>query len=202
MTPVGCAKLVRPLVPHVTEAGRLRETVDRSLITGQKMPGGRGAWLLVARDIPGFLRRGGRRRVARIEADGDDLEILAGLEREHIERARQAVDDQRAQHRAVVVREHHHDGSLAEVIAERHRLARLVPERRVERHRFVEVLIEPDLAQRRRNRGRHHPRLLLVAVGRRAGHLSIHDGQRRNRRTRREKNDDPKSPLRVPRVLR
>ena len=73
------SELLRLLVPHVTEAGRLRETVDGRLFAGQKMPGNRGARPLVPRDVGGFLRGGRRRRVARIEADGDDLEILAGL---------------------------------------------------------------------------------------------------------------------------
>ena len=147
-------ELLRIRVPHISEAGRLREAIDGRLVARQEVPRRRGARLFVARDVTGFLRRGGRRRVARIEADGDDLEILAGLEREHVERAREPVDDERAEHRAVVVREHQHDRPRPEVVAERHGTAGFVPEGGVERDLQVQVLVEADLAQRRRQRRR------------------------------------------------
>ena len=69
------------------------------------------------------------------------------------------------------IRGPHESRPPAEVVAERHGVAGLVIERGIERDVCVEVLIEPDLAQRRRHRRRRHPRLLLVADGRRTGHL-------------------------------
>jgi hypothetical protein len=100
--------------------------------------------------VAGFLRRGAGGRVARVDADGDDLEVGAGLQGQNVQRTRQAVDRQRAQHRAVVVREHQHHRPLAKIVAEAHRAPGLVAQRRVERQPFVEVLVESDLTQRLR----------------------------------------------------
>ena len=179
--------LFRLRVPGVAEAGGLRQPIDLRLIAGQEMPAFGGAGAPVALEVDGLLRRRRGRRVVRVEADGDDLEILARIQRHHAERARQAVDHLRAQHRAVVVREHHHHRLAAEVVAETHGRARLVAERRVERHALVDVLIEADLAQRLRQRGRHDAGLLLVAGRRRAGrHLGVELFYRRDRKERRD----------------
>ena len=92
------------------------------------MPRAGGAGFLVALQVARLLLRGARGRIRRIEADGDDLEIAAGLQREHIQRARQAADHERAEHRAAVVREDEHDGASAEIIGKLHRRASLVAE--------------------------------------------------------------------------
>ena len=133
-----------------------------------------------------FLRRRGRRRVARIEADGDDLEIRAG----HRATARSSalarpLIDLRAQHRAVVIGEHHHDRAACR--SSRRAAPSRPPRRgtvRVERHALVDVLIEADLAQRRRHGRRRHARLPLEAgARRRAGHLGVQRRRARKRTT-------------------
>jgi hypothetical protein len=115
------------------------------------VPARGGAVAFVALEVDRLLRPRRRGRIRRVEADGHNLEILSGLQRQDAERARQAVDHLRAEHRAVVVSEDEDHRPLAEVVAEPHGRAAFVAEDDVERHVLIEVLIEPDLAQRRRH---------------------------------------------------
>jgi hypothetical protein len=89
-----------------------------------------------------------------VEAHRQDLELLARHERQHLERARQAVQAERAQHRAVVVDEAQHDGLLAEVVGELHAAAGLVGEAEIERDAPAEPLVEADLRKHARVAGR------------------------------------------------
>ena len=188
-------ELLRFLVPGVTEAGGLCQPLDRRLVAGQEMPARAGARLLVALEVDRLLRGRGCGRIARVEADGDDLEVLARVERQHAERARQAVDDLRAQHRTVVVGEHHHHRPLAEVVGEPDGAPGLVAEGGVERDVLIDVLIEANPLQRLRHRRGHHPGFLLVS--RALGAVAICADARRTKNTEDTKDtkDTRKTPL-------
>ena len=145
--PAGCAYCCERCIPGVTETRRFREALDVRLRSGQKVPALRNRRLARPLDVVRLLLECQRRRLARIDADADDLEIFAGIFRQHAERRRQAAEALQAQHRAAVVDERQHDGPLAEVVANLHRAAVLVRELDVERQHLIQVLIEPDVAQ-------------------------------------------------------
>ena len=109
MTPRRVRELLRRLVPGVAEAaaGQPRRS---TAVAGQEMPGRRRRPAGVALEVRRLLRRGRCGRVARVEADGDDLEVASRFEREDAERAREAVEHLGAEHRAAVVGEDQHDG--------------------------------------------------------------------------------------------
>src|SRR5439155_21034764 len=71
----------------------------------------------------------------------------------------------------VVLHEREHDGPPAEKLAEQNAAAVFVGERRIERDRLIEVLIEPDLAQRLRDGRCGDAGVAPVRCRRRAGHL-------------------------------
>ncbi len=156
--------LLRPLVPGVAEADGPGQTADRRRVAGEEVPRRRRARPLVATEVGRLLRRRELRRLLRLEAHGDDLEVAARIEGEHLERAGQPVERHRAEHRALVVREGQHDRAPAEVVTELDRAPGLVAEDGVERHRVAEVLVEPDVAQDPRRLGRGRGRRGLIAV--------------------------------------
>ena len=140
-------ELLDRVVVLVAEPDRLGERVDRRLSgrSGSASPApsaagrsARGSWPSSARPA---------RALARVEAHHDDVELAAGLEVHHRERADQPVEHLRAEHRALVVRERDHDRPLAEVVAEPHLLAGLVDERQIQRQLPIEVLIDVNLAE-------------------------------------------------------
>jgi hypothetical protein len=126
------------------------------------------AWLSGARPVS-------RRRVARIEADDDHVEVLTRLERYHAECARYAVHHLRAEHQALKVREREHDRLAAKRVVQPHLSTALVLEGCVQREALVEPLLERDLFQLFGRHGRHHPRSLLEA-GEETWLLRVHDG--------------------------
>ena len=88
-----------------------------------------GAGAVVPLQVGRLLRRRQLRRLLRIEAHGDDVELLADAELQHAQRARQAVQHLRAEHRALVVHERQDHRPLAEELAEPHVTAGFVLER-------------------------------------------------------------------------
>ena len=68
----------------------------------------------------------------------------ADVEVQHAERADQAVEHLRAEHRALVIHEREHHRPLAEVLAEPHLAAGFVGERQIERHLLIQMLIDAD----------------------------------------------------------
>ena len=132
---------------RVAESDGLRELADRGLRSGQEMEAGARAVARVVLQICGLLRRGECGGFARIDAHGDELEVLAGVEGQLLQRGNRAVEHEGAQHRAVVVREHQNDRSRAEEVAEPDRASSLVDERQVEGNLAVQVLIDPDVAE-------------------------------------------------------
>src|SRR5439155_7034512 len=167
-------------VPHVPETRRLRQAIDRWLPSRQKMPSPHGACTLVALEVARLLRPRRCRRVPRIEADGDDLEVFSRLERGDAQRAREPVEDERAEHRTVVIREREHDGPRAEVLAKPHHAAVLICKYRIERYRLIQVLIETDLAQRRGHWRRCHAGLAFETGRGSARHLRVHDDREKS----------------------
>ena len=111
------------------------------------MPAVLGVRALVALQVRRLLRRRELRGLLRIEAHGDDVELLANAEFEHAERARQAVQHLRAEHRALVIHEREDHRPLAEEVAEPHVAAGFILEWQFERHLRVQLLVEADLGQ-------------------------------------------------------
>src|SRR5262245_19178849 len=156
--------LLRTLVPHVAEAHRLGQPVQLRLVPREEVPARLGPGSLVAPQVGRLLGGGQLRRLLRLEAHRDDLELLAHVEAQHRERAGEAVERERAQHRALVVHQRQHHRPLAEVVAEPHAAAGLVLQRDVERDLVRQLLLERDLVQRRR-RPRHRQRRRHAAPG-------------------------------------
>ena len=92
---------------------------------------------------------GGLGGVLGIEADGDDFEVLAGIERDGLQAAGQAVQDLGAEHGAAVIdgRQDHRLAALEEG-GERNVAAGFVLEVEVERDLLIEPLIDADAYQR------------------------------------------------------
>ena len=67
-------------VVRVLEAGGVRELLDGALRSGQEVPAVGGAETAVAFDVLVLLHRRLLGRVARIDADGDDVELFADVE--------------------------------------------------------------------------------------------------------------------------
>ncbi len=146
----GVRELVVGRVVAVAEADRPRELVNRPLFAGEEVPAGLGARSAVALQVGALLGRGQLRRLARVETNGQNVEVAAHVERHLQQGADQSVEHLRAEHRAAVVRQDQDDRPLAEVVAEPDGLPRLIAEGQVERHLRVEFLVEAHPAQRRR----------------------------------------------------
>ena len=123
-------------------------------IAGQQMPAVGRTWPAVAPQVHLLLAAGGLRRVLGIEADGDDFEILAGVERDGFQTAGQPVEDLGAQHGAAVVdRRQNHRLAALEERGERDVASGFILEHEVERDLLVEPLIDADALQRAGKRG-------------------------------------------------
>ena len=185
-------------VVRVAEPDGARQLRDRVLAAGEEMPSGLGALTLVALDVCRLLAPRQLRRLARIEAHRDDVELLADREVQHADGAHQSVEDLRAQHRALVVGQHQNHRTTAEVVAQRDLASLLVVELQRQRQRLVQLLVETDVLQQRgHGAGRRHG--LVEPLRRQAdGFLrSRRNGQRRKNR-RQEKSPCPHGRFVVP----
>jgi len=115
-------------------------------------------------DVERLLLRGQLGRLAGIDADNDDLEILAGVHLHHLQCAGQAVHLLRAEHGAVVIDQREDGGVFAEVVAQPHRVAMVVYKLGVQRQRAVQMLLHADLLQHLRQLVAGVLAHLLVAV--------------------------------------
>ena len=142
----------------------LSQGVDLRLLTGEEVPACGGLGMAVALDVHRLLFRGELRALGGIDADSDDVEVLAGAELDHLERADEAIQLLRAEHGAGVIDDGENDRALGEVVAELDGGSGFVAEDLVERKLLVEALVDVDLAQdwRRLVGALAH---LLVAVG-------------------------------------
>ncbi len=193
-------ELPRLLIPHISEPGCLRQALDRRLVTSQEMQAVRRILALVSPEQGRLVRRRDRRSLPGIEADHDNLEVPCGLQRQHVQAADHRVQHPAAQHRTVVVSEGHHDRLDSEVLAETHDLSLFIPELDVERHLMIQVLVEANLAQRRRNHGGREARFHPIPGRRGAGHLrGTHDHRGAGKDCRRE--HYPRSSAPAPNVV-
>ena len=110
----------------------------------------------IALQVEGLLLRCDLRRLAGVDADEDDLEVLARSQPYHLQRAGNAVHLLGAEHGAVIVNQREDGGALAEVIAQAHGLAGVVDELRVQWKHLVQALRHADALQ--------HLRQLITAV--------------------------------------
>jgi hypothetical protein len=145
--------LVGALVVDVAEADGPGEGLDLGLVAGEEVPAGGGAFAAVVADVLGLLFGGERGSFFRVDADGDDLELLAGAELERLERLGHAVERHRAQAGAAVVDQGEDDGLFAEVVGEADGVALLVAEGEVEGDLAAELLVDAYAVDDRRRGG-------------------------------------------------
>src|SRR5215471_3292007 len=94
-----------------------------------------------------FLLPGHVCRLARIEADKNNLVVGTGIEREHLQRADDALFDLVAEHRAAVIDESENYWLAVEVVAESDVAAGLIFEMEGQRNLPVERRFEANVAQ-------------------------------------------------------
>ena len=142
-------------VIRVLKPDDAREPLDGALRTGQEVPAVGGAEPAVALDVLLLLHGGLLGRVARIDADRDDVELFADVESQLGQAIGDAVHDHRTKHRTAVVHEvEQHRPAVIEVLAEPDDAAGLIAEHQVHRQLGVEHLRDRDLAgELRRRRG-------------------------------------------------
>ena len=88
---------------------------------------------------------------ARIDADGDDFVFVAGRPRNLAHGFGLAVEDQRAQHRAVVIDQvENHRTALVEIFAQRHRIAVFGDEGQVQIDGRTQMFVDADAFELRR----------------------------------------------------
>ena len=137
----------------------------------------------VAIEIRLLLLRREPRSFFRIDADRHHVVLTSRVERQHPQRAHQAVEHLRAEHRALVIHEREDDRPFAEVVAEAHVAARFIREREIERHLLMQPLIDPDLFQQTGLRLGRLPGIIrrkpLRARGRRCGQYCSRSDERR-----------------------
>src|SRR6202521_1475612 len=107
---------IRFRVEGEPEIGSFCGRLDRLVRAGKEMPAGSRLWTAEVREHGFFLFRSHAGRLARIEADENNLVVAAGIEREHSESADDSLLDLIAEHRAVVIDEGEAHRLLAEII--------------------------------------------------------------------------------------
>ncbi len=187
--PAGVRVLPDRLVVGVPEADRARQHRDLRLVPGQEVPSFSGAVAAVPPHVVRLLRAGELRRIARIEAHRDDVEVLPDRKVQRAQRARQPVEHLGAEHRALEVVQRQDHRPAAEVVAELHGAAGLVLERQVQRNLRVQLLIEADFLQQLGHpRRRRHARADALA-GRRAQVLGTAHRRHQRRKSHDEEDD-------------
>ena len=145
------------------------------LRAGHEVPAVGGFGVSVALEVNALASGGDVGSLGGIDADDDDVEVLAGNKLDHLESAGETVELLGTEHGALVVNERENGGALAEVAAQLDGFAHIVGEGEVERQLLVEALLDAHTLEDRRTvvGGAH----LLFAV---AGDL------RRRRQTKQE----------------
>src|ERR1700686_5047479 len=108
------------------------------------MPAGLRCWLIVITHILLLLCQSQTGTLARIEAEGDDLELLAGRKRHDTQRANKPVEFQAAKHRAFEIDRRQQDRLLPKKLAELYHSAVLVAQHNVRIDLRAKFLIDPD----------------------------------------------------------
>src|SRR5262249_47224939 len=73
-------KLFRLFIPKVTKSDGISQTPDVCFVSGQKMPGCFASRAVVSLDVGLFFGGSDGGRIARVKADVDHFELLAGVE--------------------------------------------------------------------------------------------------------------------------
>ncbi len=159
----------------VAEARGLRHCSNTWLLPGQEVPAGRALRVAVVPDVFALLRGRNRRRLRWIDRDRHELEVLARLIADHLERAGQPFQLFRAQDRTLVIHQRQQHRMLAvEVLAQLHRLAAVVHESRVQRQLLIQVLLNGHAVQHGRQLAIGRIAHLLLAGGR---HLRVRNSE-------------------------
>ena len=136
-------------VVGVAESYGSGQGFDLRLVAGEKVPALGTAGAAIEAGIELMLDVGENGSLAGIDADGDDVEILADLERQLLGAVQKAVQHFRAQHRALVIDEREDDRLLSKELAQGDGVALLVAKGEVEGKGIAQLLIQPYVAQQR-----------------------------------------------------
>src|SRR5688572_2578966 len=143
-------ELSRRFVPLITEPGGGGHAANGRLISSQKMPAVRRVGCIPVREVSALFGVRALGRITWVEADDDDLEVPAWHVRQRLQRRRDAVQRQRAQHRALVIDKRHDHRLAPEIIAKLHCAPGLVLQHCVERHLLIQPLRKRHRFQFRR----------------------------------------------------
>jgi hypothetical protein len=131
----------------ILEADSLGECVDRVGGSGEEMPAGRGARASVALEVFLLLGGGDRGRFLRVEADRDDVELIADVELHHLHGAAESGEGFAAEHGAVVVDQVQDQRLRSEVVAESDGVAGVVDKGEICGNLSVEMLLNADVLE-------------------------------------------------------
>ena len=130
-----------------TKARFTGELRNRRLIGDEKMPACIRVRPAVTREVFFLFRRGNLGRLIWIDADVDDIELSCDIESQFLEGLNQAIVDQGAKHRAMVVTKNEEQWFLAEIIAEPDEAPGGIAKIQIRGNFLAKVLIEPDSFQ-------------------------------------------------------
>ena len=111
------------------------------------MPSRGGLGVVVALDVHGLLLRGELGAFAGVDADRNDVEVLARPEFDHLEGADESIQLLGTEHRAGIVDDRENNRPFAEIIAKLDARPGLIAKGCVEGYLLVETLMDEDLAQ-------------------------------------------------------
>src|SRR5262245_11302578 len=141
----GVAVLLRYRVPDVAKADGLRQCLNRRLVAGQELPARFRAGPVIPGQIFRLLRRRQLGPFTRVETHGQIDELLAGRHRQPLHSAEQAVQNLRAEARAVVIDQRQNDRLVFEILRQLHRSSVLISEFQIERNLIVQKLVYADV---------------------------------------------------------
>ena len=114
------------------------------------MPAGGGLRMVVALDVHRLLRSRKVGRLRWVDADRNDVEVLAGAEFDHLEGADEAIQLLGTEHRAGVVNDRENNRPFAEIIAKLDGCPGFIAKDCVQGCLLVETLMDENLVQNRR----------------------------------------------------
>src|SRR5438874_10207480 len=152
--------LLRFRVIGVAESDFVRQVGNRVLVPDNAMPALGGASPTVAPQVFRFFSSRVSRCISRIDAKIDDLKIVCDAHSQFLERLDQTVVDQRAEHRATIVRGHKNSRLFCGRVAETELLTIFVAENQIVRELQARVLFQGYTAEiaRRKRTGRPNKR--------------------------------------------
>ena len=143
----GVRKLRRRLVVNEAVSDGRGELLDLRLVTGKKMPAVNSAGTAVKPGIHDLLRVGEHGFFRGINAEGDDVEILANTQRDFLQCVQRGVEHFGAKHRTLIVNERKDCRLILHELAQCDGCAMFVAKRNIERNLIVQLLIQPNILQ-------------------------------------------------------